>query len=771
MGARVRTDMSGCIYMQRTIVLSHFRGLEWERKGMIMVKCWKQTKSCSKKKKFAEFQFANFCKSASREFHSVGAQYSGDLRWTSFLGRGKRIIWWLRCGIECGKAGTVLDEKVSRRWSAHLHTFLVLLSYMAPCPFCYWYNYLSWLVAYFSVAVVSLFPCMVTTVVDAAVVATVVVVVALTCAAGGGCGGCAAGGGRGSCAAGGGRGSCAAGGGRGSCAAGGGRGSCAAGGGRGSCAAGGGRGSCAAGGGRGSCAAGGGRGSCAAGGGRGSCAAGGGCGSCAAGGGCGSCAAAGFGSCAAGGGRGGCAAGGGRGGCAAGGGRGSCVAGGGRGSCAAGGGRGSCAAGGGCGSCAAGGGCGSCAAGCGSCAAGGGRGSCAAGGGCGSGPQRWCWCCGRALLEEGVCPVVREVLLQSGRACVCGSFFGFIFWDDVDCVKRLQWHACWRYRLLRLLLDVGFPPWNCAVAPGFSGSYSWFLLFVVAGEVTAAWRTRVESLESPHLRDLAESLPTVLASEVAGGGRAGSGRACGVRVGGGCVGGGRAGGGRVGGGRVGGGRGGGGRLGGGRVGGGRVGGGPGSGGRGSYPQRWYWRCREAILKEEVHHGSWIISACWRVSSPLCPVALTERFWKEGRCAGHAHLLGKVVTRGKKGRSYIHGSITFAREPEAVCKAESPVRLKCASMACTVYLLVECPKRQEYQTTWPSGTMVGEVIKWWLHTWGNIAQLDACVAVAAASVNVCLDVSFIPSYALSALHCWRLARCPQLVCLLPLGASG
>ena len=37
-GARVRTDMSGCIYMQRTIVLSHFRGLEWERKGMIMVK-------------------------------------------------------------------------------------------------------------------------------------------------------------------------------------------------------------------------------------------------------------------------------------------------------------------------------------------------------------------------------------------------------------------------------------------------------------------------------------------------------------------------------------------------------------------------------------------------------------------------------------------------------------------------------------------------------------------------------------------------------------
>ena len=247
---------------------------------------------------------------------------------------------------------------------------------------------------------------------------------------------------------------------------------------------------------------------------------------------------------------------------------------------------------------------------------------------------------------------------------------------------------------------MGFPPWNCAVAPGFSGSYSWFLLFVVAGEVTEAWRTRVESLESPHLRDLAESLPTVLASQVAGGdrgggGRAGSGRACGVRVGGGCVGGGCVGGGLAGGGRVGDGRGGGGRVGGGRVGGGRAGGGRGSGGRGSYPQRWYWRCREAILKEEVHHGSWIISACWRVSSPLCPVTLTERFWKEGRRAGHAHLLGKVVTRGKKGRSY---------------GAESPVRLKCASMACTVYLLVECPKRQEYQTTSPSGTMVGEVIK-------------------------------------------------------------
>ena len=100
---------------------------------------------------------------------------------------------------------------------------------------------------------------------------------------------------------------------------------------------------------------------------------------------------------------------------------------------------------------------------------------------------------------------------------------------------------------MRLLLDVGFPPWSCAVAPGFSGFYSWFLLFVVAGDVTATWRTRVEGLESPHLRDLAESLPTVLASQVAGGGRgggggAGSGRACGVRVGGGRGGGGRVGG-------------------------------------------------------------------------------------------------------------------------------------------------------------------------------------------------------------------------------------
>ena len=30
------------------------------------------------------------------------------------------------------------------------------------------------------------------------------------------------------------------------------------------------------------------------------------------------------------------------------------------------------------------------------------------------------------------------------------------------------------------------------------------LLFLVAGEMTAAWRTRVEGLELPHLRDLPE---------------------------------------------------------------------------------------------------------------------------------------------------------------------------------------------------------------------------------------------------------------------------
>ena len=135
--------------------------------------------------------------------------------------------------------------------------------------------------------------------------------------------------------------------------------------------------------------------------------------------------------------------------------------------------------------------------------------------------------------------------------------------------------------------------------------------------MTAAWRTRVEGLESPHLRDLAESLPTVLASQVAGGGRGGGGRAGSGRAGGGRAGGGRVGGGRIGGGCIGGGRGGGGRSGGGRAGGGRGSGGRGSGGRGSYPQRWYWRCRGAILKEEVRHGSWIISACWRVSFPRC----------------------------------------------------------------------------------------------------------------------------------------------------------
>ena len=54
-----------------------------------------------------EFQFGTLCKSAGREFHSVKAQYNGDLRWISFFGRGKRIIWWLRCGIECVDAGTV----------------------------------------------------------------------------------------------------------------------------------------------------------------------------------------------------------------------------------------------------------------------------------------------------------------------------------------------------------------------------------------------------------------------------------------------------------------------------------------------------------------------------------------------------------------------------------------------------------------------------------------------------------------------------------------
>ena len=66
-----------------------------------------------------EFQFGTLCKSAGREFHSVKAQYNGDLRWISFFGRGKRIIWWLRCGIECVDAGTVQDENVPRRWSGN----------------------------------------------------------------------------------------------------------------------------------------------------------------------------------------------------------------------------------------------------------------------------------------------------------------------------------------------------------------------------------------------------------------------------------------------------------------------------------------------------------------------------------------------------------------------------------------------------------------------------------------------------------------------------
>ena len=121
--------------------------------------------------------------------------------------------------------------------------------------------------------------------------------------------------------------------------------------------------------------------------------------------------------------------------------------------------------------------------------------------------------------------------------------------------------------IVEITTGCGFSSLELCCFPWFQRFYSWFLLFVVAGEVTAAWRTRVEGLESPHLRDLAESLPTVLASQVAGGGpggggRAGSGRACGVRVGGGCVGGGRVGGGRAGGGRAGGGRAGGGRVGG-----------------------------------------------------------------------------------------------------------------------------------------------------------------------------------------------------------------
>ena len=126
-----------------------------------------------------------------------------------------------------------------------------------------------------------------------------------------------------------------------------------------------------------------------------------------------------------------------------------------------------------------------------------------------------------------------------------------------------------------------------------------------------------------------------------------------------------------------------------------------------------------------------------------PVSLTERFRKEGRYAGRAHLFGKAVTRGKKGRSSIRGSTTCTRAPGAVCEAMSSVRLKCSSMAFTFCVLVECQKRQEYQTTSSSSTVVGEVIKRLLHTWGDIAQLDTCIAVVAASVNVCWDVFFIP----------------------------
>ena len=97
-----------------------------------------------------------------------------------------------------------------------------------------------------------------------------------------------------------------------------------------------------------------------------------------------------------------------------------------------------------------------------------------------------------------------------------------------------------------------------------------------------------------------------------------------------------------------------------------------------------------------------------------PVSLTEWFRKEVRYAGHAHLFGKVVTRGKKGRNYIRGSNTCTRAHGAVCEAMSSVRLMCSSMAYTFCVLVECQKRQEYQTTSSSSTVVGEVIKRWLH---------------------------------------------------------
>ena len=80
---------------------------------------------------------------------------------------------------------------------------------------------------------------------------------------------------------------------------------------------------------------------------------------------------------------------------------------------------------------------------------------------------------------------------------------------------------------------------------------------------------------------------------------------------------------------------------------------------------------ETRKNDQVRHGSWIIVARWHASSPLCPVALTERLLKEARHTGHAHLFSKV-THGRKGCSYIHGSITYTRGREAM----SSVGLKC-----------------------------------------------------------------------------------------------
>ena len=85
---------------------------------------------------------------------------------------------------------------------------------------------------------------------------------------------------------------------------------------------------------------------------------------------------------------------------------------------------------------------------------------------------------------------------------------------------------------------------------------------------------------------------------------------------------------------------------------------------------------ETRKNDQVRHGSWIIVARWRASSPLCPVALTERLMKEGRHTGHAHLFGKA-TQGTKGCNYIRGSITYTRAREAVREAMSSVGLKCA----------------------------------------------------------------------------------------------